>query len=447
MREEIQHDNLASKVKLTSEEGKIFSGLDIGVDVVSAIQFEANEGLGHRGVQLIGSGFIVERSEVDQFPSIKIPGQRFIRTYLNGRDITSTSREVLVIDLYGYDLSYLEKEVPDILNHVINHVKPDRDQNRRKSYRENWWIHGEARTNMRQALEGLQRFIATVETSKHRFFVFLDQEVLPDNMLVNIAVEDAYYLGILSSITHILWALAAGGTLEDRPRYNKTRCFETFPFPTPTEAQRQTIRDLAERLDAHRKRQQTLHPKLTMTGMYNVLERERSGEVLSDKERKIYQRGLVSILRQLHNELDAAVAAAYGWPADLAEQEILQRLVDLNAERAAEEARGLVRWLRPEYQAPDELVGKQSALELVDADAPAPVVLAEKRKWPKDKPGQVTVLREVLGAAGGPVGEADLAEAFKPKLSKQRLGVAVGLLEVLGGLGLVGVVGGGWVLE
>ena len=184
-----------------------------------------------------------------------------------------------------------------------------------------------------------------------------------------------------------------------------------------------------------------------MTGMYNVLERERSGEVLSDKERKIHQRGLVSILRQLHDELDAAVAAAYGWPTDLDEQEILQRLVDLNAERAAEEARGLVRWLRPEYQAPDELVGKQSALELVDEDAPAPVVLAEKRKWPTDKPGQVTVLREVLAAAGGPVGEAALAEAFIPKLSKKRLGVAVGLLEVLGGLGLVGWSGGGWVLE
>ena len=395
---------------------------------------------------LFGSGFILTKEQGNEF---MLPDNTTVRPYLNGRDITANSREAYVIDFYGYTVNEASLENPNAYNWIVNHVKPGRDANRDKSIRENWWLHGRVRGDLRDYLADLSRYIVTVETSKHRFFVFLDEQVLPDNMLVCIAMDDAYVLGVLSSKLHVLWSLQAGGNLGvgNDPRYNKTRCFETFPFPTPTEAQRQTIRDLAERLNAHRKRQQALHPKLTMTGMYNVLERERSGEVLSDKERKIHQRGLISILRQLHDELDAAVAAAYGWPTDLAEQEILQRLVDLNAERAAEEARGLVRWLRPEYQAPDELVGKQSALELVDEDAPAPVVLAEKRKWPTDKPGQVTVLREVLAAAGGPVGEAALAEAFKPKLSKKRLGVAVGLLEVLGGLGLVGWSGGGWVLE
>jgi hypothetical protein len=134
------------------------------------------------------------------------------------------------------------------------------------------------------------------------------------------------------------------------PRYNNSRCFETFPFPTCTPAQQEKIRALGEQLDAHRKRQQALHPELTMTGMYNVLEAVRAGTTLNAKEKKIYDQGLVGILKQLHDELDAAVAEAYGWPNHLSTDVILTRLVALNAERAAEEAKGTVRWLRPEYQ-------------------------------------------------------------------------------------------------
>ncbi len=65
-------------------------------------------------------------------------------------------------------------------------------------------------------------------------------------MLVNIALDDAYFLGVLSSRVHVWWALAAGGTLEDRPRYNKTRCFDPFPFPDAAEPQRERIRALGE---------------------------------------------------------------------------------------------------------------------------------------------------------------------------------------------------------
>ena len=107
---------------------------------------------------------------------------------------------------------------------------------------------------------------------------------------------------------------AAGGRLGvgNDPRYNKTRCFETFPFPDPDESTRQRIRELGEQLDAHRKRQQQLHPELTMTGMYNVLEKLRAGEPLSKKEQLIHEQGLVSVLKQIHDDLDAAVFAAYG---------------------------------------------------------------------------------------------------------------------------------------
>ncbi|MDX9710117.1 MAG: hypothetical protein RBT64_11240, partial [Trichloromonas sp.] len=163
-----------------------------------------------------------------------------------------------------------------------------------------------------------------------------------------------------SPAIHVTWALAAGGRLGvgNDPRYNKTRCFEPFPFPDGTEGQKERIRQLAEALDAHRKRQQALHPDLTLTGMYNVLEKLRENqppsvppgqggrvgfapspdkgrageglrlaEALTAKEKTIHEQGLVSILKQLHDELDAAVAEAYGWPVDLADEALLEKLV------------------------------------------------------------------------------------------------------------------------
>ena len=130
-------------------------------------------------------------------------------------------------------------------------MKPERDQNRDKAIQEKWWLFGRTRSEFRPALKGLPRYIATVETAKHRTFQFLDADIAPDNMLVCVAIDDACTLGVLSSSVHVAWSLAAGGTLEDRPRYNKTRCFETFPFPTPTPEQQTRIRDLAEQLDAH----------------------------------------------------------------------------------------------------------------------------------------------------------------------------------------------------
>ncbi|MCO5182242.1 MAG: hypothetical protein M9896_19565, partial [Candidatus Promineofilum sp.] len=305
------------EVTLVERVGKIQSDLTIGANVAGAVPLLANMELSCPGVKLHGSGFIINSDQakalgLGQTPEI----ENYIREYRNGRDLTATPRGVMVIDLYGLEIDEVRRRFPEVYQWVYERVKPERDQNNRAAYRNNWWIHGEARGNFRPALAGLPRFIATVETSKHRFFVFLDASILPDNMLVNIALDDAYFLGVLSSRVHVTWALATGGTLEDRPRYNKTRCFETFPFPNPTGPQRTRIRELGEQLDAHRKRQQAQHPRLTLTDMYNVLAKLRAGEPLSDADRRAHEQGLVSVLRQIHDELDAAVLEAYGWPLD-----------------------------------------------------------------------------------------------------------------------------------
>ena len=140
-----------------------------------------------------------------------------------------------------------------------------------------------------------------------------------DGSLFAFALDDWYYAGVLSSSAHCKWALSAGGKLGPTPRYNAYRCFETFPFPAANDSQKQKIRELGEALDAHRKKQQAAHPGLTITGMYNVLEKLRTGEELTAKEKKIHDDGLVSVLKKIHDDLDAAVFDAFGWPANLSD--------------------------------------------------------------------------------------------------------------------------------
>jgi hypothetical protein len=134
--------------------------------------------------------------------------------------------------------------------------------------------------------------------------------------------------------------------------YVKSRCFDPFPFPDCAEPLKVRIRAVAEELDAHRKACQAEHSRLTLTQMYNVLEKLRSGEALDADDERIKTEGLVLILKELHDKLDALVFEAYGWPATLTEEDILARLVALNKERAAEERAGTIRWLRPDYQIP-----------------------------------------------------------------------------------------------
>jgi hypothetical protein len=240
-------------VELSEQTGKIFADLRIGADVTGATALRSNEDLSCPGVKLHGAGFIVSPEEAATLGLGRIPGlDQHIRPYLNGRDLTGTSRNKLVIDLFGLSIAEVQQGFPEVYQWVHDRVKPERDENRRATYSENWWTFGEPRANFRPALRGLSRYIATVETAKHRIFVFVDASVLPDNRLVNFALSDAFSLGVLSSSVHVSWTLASGGTLEDRPIYTKTRCFDPFPFPVCTEPQQQTIRDLAERLDAHR---------------------------------------------------------------------------------------------------------------------------------------------------------------------------------------------------
>lgn len=343
--------------------GKINADLTVGSDSGQVTPLKSNYGLGYRGVQLIGSGFIVTAQEAAHLGLGKRDGlERHIRPYRNGRDLLQRSRDVMVIDLFGLDEKQVRQKFPEVYDHILRAVKPERDDNRRASYKKNWWIHGEPRKDMRPALEGLPRFIATVETAKHRVFQFLDTEILPDNMIIAIGSEDAFHLGVLQSRLHTDWALGIGGTLEDRPRYNKSQIFDPFPFPDATADQRAVIAELAEELDETRKAALAEVPGLTMTELYNLRDKLRSvkakdGGKLSPADEERARAARAGIVNRLHDQIDEAVADAYGWGEEwragpLAPATIVARLVALNQERAAEEAQGTIRWLRPDYQIP-----------------------------------------------------------------------------------------------
>lgn len=231
-------------------------------------------------------------------------------------------------------------------------------------------------------------------------------------MLVSIAVDDAFFLGVLSSRLHVTWALAAGGRLGvgNDSRYNKTRCFDPFSFPDPLDDAKARIRALGERLDSLRKDVLEKHQQLTMTGLYNVLEKVRAGEPLTDADRDVYEVGLVGVLKQIHDDLDSAVAEAYGWPIDLSDEEILERLVALNHERAAEEADGKIRWLRPEFQAPKETATPKA--KQMEADLPVTEGKARKPSLPARLPEQVAAIRAALADLDDIVTPRELSRCF-----------------------------------
>lgn len=409
-----QGDN-AADVLFDNEQGSIRPDLSIGAALDEATPLRANEGLANRGVSLFGAGFIVDPNQARVLGLGQVQGlEKYIRHYRNGKDLAARPRGVMVIDLFGLTSVQVLTKFPEVYQHLFEQVKPERDKNNRPSRRDNWWLFGETNPKLRQMLAGLPRYIATVETSKHRLFQFLDATILPDNKLVAFALDNAFSLGVLSSRVHTVWALATGSFLGvgNDSVYAKSRCFDPFPFPTAPEAQQQKIRELAEQLDAHRKRQQAKYPTLMLTDLYNVVEKLRGSQTLTVKEEVTHQQGLVGVVVSLHQQLDEAVATAYGWPATLNDADILTHLVQLNQQRTAEEEAGTVRYLRPKYQAPDQ---QQAALSLPTTTTTATLATTtEAQPWPAELAQQMLAVRAIVQqAAGAALSSAQVAARFR----------------------------------
>jgi hypothetical protein len=334
---------------------------------------EANAGISFMGITPAGPFDVPSEAAlqwlVSPNPSGK-PNSDVLRPYFNGNDLTKRARQVWTVD-FGLDMSleaaacyerpfgYLEKE-----------VKPIRARNRREAYAKNWWIYAESRPAMRESFSSHSRFLATCMVAKHRMFVWLDTVSLPANVVIVFGRSDDYFLGLLHCRFHDVWALKQGTRLETRPRYTPTSCFETYPFPRPTPAQEAAIAASAKELNDLRERwlnppEWTVEKVLEFPGTVNgpwsryivpsTINPQLSTALVryprleprdAEDAAKLKKRTLTNLYNErpawldlAHKKLDAAVAAAYGWPADLSDEQILERLLALNLERAAEEAK------------------------------------------------------------------------------------------------------------
>ncbi len=362
------------------------------VDVTQAAELQENQDLSFIGVQKSGPFDVDSETAMKMIQSENATGANnaeVIRPTANAHDLVHRSSNTWLIDFNEMPLDWAKQyEAP--FQHVLENVKPSRDKNRRARTRERWWIHGESRPGMRNALTDLDRFVCTPVVSKHRVFVWQAIDVLPSNLLVVLARDDDYFYGVLHSFVHEVWVLAKGTALEDRPRYSASTTFETFPFPWPP-SQEDTSHPAHARISAaakqlHEERHAWQHPDnppkssagsvstrprqvrgrqsmsghatttaatgpdepppipmggprgvkdRTLTNLYNALQVYRGQSAIKVKPAA---GDFAPRLDELHRELDEAVCDAYGWEYAILEdeEEILRRLLELNLARAGD---------------------------------------------------------------------------------------------------------------
>jgi len=312
----------------------IHADLTTARDITTARSLTENEGICFRSDEK-GGPFEIDANTAQAMCAAPLnPNGRsnsdVIRPYVNAYDLTHKVRNTWIID-FGCDTPLeTASEYMQPFAYVRHHVKPVREKSRNEREQLYWWLHRRPAPDMRQAVAPLSRFIATPRVAKHRLFVYMRPDTLPDSRVAVIARADDYFFGVLHSRIHEVWSLATAsrhGDGEDggRPTYNSTTCFETFPFPwapggeptddPPVEAIAAAARDLVTVRDAWLAG--AAYPELptekrTLTNLYNARP---------------------DWLDEAHRQLDVAVLDAYGWPHDLSDDEILARLLTLNLDR------------------------------------------------------------------------------------------------------------------
>lgn len=279
-----------------------------------------------------------------------------VRPVASAVDLVGRNRGEWTIDFGLMSLEEAKQfELP--FSYVAHNVFPVRSKNRRASYAEKWWQYAEARPGLRKAIEGKRRFVVTPTLAKHRIFVWGDNRTLYNQQVITFAREDNYFFGVLHSYAHELWSLRQGTSLEDRPRYTPTTTFETFPLPfipgyeDMQSPHYQAISVAAKQLNEEREAwlnppdlialnaSEKLLRDRTLTNLYNAVTLYREGKLAPSRENPAIE--FAPRLAELHDTLDRAVLAAYGW-SDLADvlrteegdNELLSRLLALNLERS-----------------------------------------------------------------------------------------------------------------
>jgi type II restriction/modification system DNA methylase subunit YeeA len=326
-----------------------------GVDLTKSMPLEENLGRAFSGITKKGKfdvpGLIAREMLCTPANPDGSKNSDVLFPWKNGEAITYRDPDKWIIHFAERaERDALLYETP--FRHVVRFVKPERDRSGSKAERRLWWLLARRAPDMFAAIADLARYIVTPEVSKHRIFKWLPKGVIPDKNLVVIAKDDDTTFGILQSGFHEVWALRLGTSLEDRPRYTSSTTFRSFPFPeglTPnvtaaeyaSDPRAVRIAEVARRLNELRGA--WLNPPDLVVRVPEVVPGypERILPKDEDCAKELKKRTLTNLYNQrpawldnAHRELDEAVAAAYGWPADLSDDEILKRLFELNQERA-----------------------------------------------------------------------------------------------------------------
>ena len=327
---------------------------DAGVDLTGVQRLYRNFGVAFMG-DTKGGPFDVPGKQAREWlrepanPNGR-PNSDVLGPWMNGMDVTRRPSDKWIVD-FGWSMVQEEAALYETpFQHAKDRVYPMRQTNRRESYREKWWRHVEPRQGMWRALDGLSRYIATPTVAKHRLFAWLDARICPDHQLIVIARDDDVTFGILHSRFHEAWSLRLGTWLGkgNDPRYTPTTTFETFPFPEglspdvpasklADDPHATAIAEAARRLVSLRDR--WLNPPEWVEWVDETVSGYPRRPVARNDaaEKELKKRTLTNLynvrpqwLADAHATLDAAVAAAYGWPSDISEDHALRELLLLN---------------------------------------------------------------------------------------------------------------------
>ena len=351
----------------------IHADLSSAADTTQAARLSANASIGFIG-SCKGGPFDVEEVEAIQLlrsggnPHGR-PNSDVVRPVTNSEDLMTHLPQRWIIDNANLELD--DARLYEAVHAIVeSRVKPIRDQNRDRWLRTNWWRPQRMRPEMRMAVRNLRRFLVTPTTSKHRVFSWLTHPILPDHKLAVLSRSDDYFFGLVQSRPHEIWSRAVGSQLREREsglNYNVQSSLETFPFPLPIPEKDVAIAAASKELNALREnwlnppewiRTDVMEFPGTVGGPWDryidasTIENRRDFKIGTvryprlvprDAEcaSRLKDRTLTKLynvrpawLAACHAKLDAAVAAAYGWPADLTDDAILERLLALNLERA-----------------------------------------------------------------------------------------------------------------
>jgi type II restriction/modification system DNA methylase subunit YeeA len=327
---------------------RIHSDLTSGIDVTKASRLPENGNICFMGTTKVGA-FDLEPIVARKMLQSPLnpngrPNSDVVRPWINAKDFTTKTRGHYIID-FGVDLAESQAALYELpFQYARKHVQPKRRENKREGYSKRWWLHGEPRPELRQALAGKRRYILTPGVSKHRIFNWFSSNSIPDHAIFAFVRDDDYFFGVLHSGVHEIWARAKGTQVrevESGFRYTPNSTFDTFAFPwppgtEPPEAEDSRVKAIAEAArELVRLRNAWLHApdasefdlkERTLTKLYN--------------NRPVW-------LENAHQTLDRAVFAAYGLSYPLSKDEIIRHLLELNHERASGHVRVPVSDLPP----------------------------------------------------------------------------------------------------